>query len=176
MKKLFLILILLTSIILLSGCGIFNLNTFVLPDDTEFLALVQELDTPEKICQYMLENFTYELHSLYAPDPYTLWQTQKGDCNDFSTFATFIADYHGYETYQIKIFYKNSAMNHYLAIYKEKGLYNFSDNYYYFPVNYDNFSDIVLLDSQWIYNYYGYIWSKYTVYDYDNNIVEQVIR
>ncbi len=173
MKKLLILLIL---IFLLSGCGIYNLNIFVLPDDTEFLTLVQELDTPRKICQYMLENFTYELHGLYAPCPYTLWQTQKGDCNDFSTFATFIANYHGYKTYQIKIFYKNSTMNHYLAIYRENGLYNFSDNQYYFPVNCDNFSDIVLLDSQWMYYSYGFILSSYTIYDYWNNVVEQVIR
>ena len=176
MKKLPLILILLTSIILLSGCGIYNLNCFTLPDDIEFLALIQELNTPKKICQYMADNFTYELHIFNILSPYQLYITQKGDCDDFANFAIFISNYHGYETFLVKICYKNYAINHYLAIYKENGQYNFSDNQYYFSVNYDKFSDIVLLDSQWMYISYGYTWSKYIVYDYWNNIVEQVTR
>lgn len=171
MKKLFFISIL--FIFLLSGCGIYNLNNFVLPDDTRFIALVQELDTPRKISAYMIENFTYELHLLNILSPYQLYINKKGDCDDFANFAIFIAHHHSYETFLIKICYKNLAINHYLAIYKENGLYNFSDNQYYFSVNYDNFSDIVELDSQWIYDCYGYIWSKYIVYDFWNDIVEQ---
>ena len=174
MKKLLILLIL--STFFLSGCDIYNLNTFVLPDDAEFLALIQELDNPHKISQYMQDNFTYQLHLFNILSPYQLYITQKGDCDDFANFAMFISNYHGYETFLIKICYKNYAINHYLAIYKENCLYNFSDNQYYFPVNHDNFSDIVLLDSQWMYISYGYTWSKYIVYDYDNNIVEQVTR
>jgi len=170
MKKL---LILLIFISLLSGCGICNLDYFTVPDDTKFLALVQELDTPRKICQYMADNFTYELHGLYAPNPYILWQIQKGDCNDFASFAQFIANFHGYKTYLVRICFNNHSYDHYIMIYLENGLYNFSDNQYYFPVNYDNFSDIVLLDSQCVYNSYGYIWSKYIVYDYDMNIITE---
>ena len=51
MKKIILIIIVL---ILLTGCNeIYNLSNFILPDDAEFLALVEELDTPYKIGQYM---------------------------------------------------------------------------------------------------------------------------
>ncbi len=174
MKKILILLIL--SVFLLSGCGIYNLNFFVLPDDAEFLALIQELDTPEKIGDYMLDNFEYEPHPYILLTPYQLYITKKGDCDDFANFARFIAHYHGYETFLIKISYNNYAFNHYLAIYKENGLYNFSDNQHYFLVNYNNFYDIVLLDSQWVYDRYGYIWTKYTVYDYNNNIVEQVTK
>jgi len=88
MKKIILLILIL---ILLTGCGIFNLNGWICPDDGEFLAVIEELDTPQKIGDYMLENFTYEAHNFYAPDPYTLWKTKKGDCNDFSTFGVFIA-------------------------------------------------------------------------------------
>lgn len=164
----------LTLTILLSGCSILNLADFVLPDDINFINTIKELDTPEKICSYMKENFTYKKNLFYNPDPYTLWQTKKGDCNDFSTFATFVANYHGYETYQIKIYYQNSVFNHFLAIYKENGLYNFSTNRSYYPVNYDNFSDIVKFNSEQVYNAYGYLWSSYIVYDYNMNIVEKV--
>ena len=173
MKKLLVLFILLT--LLLSGCGLYNLSNFVLPDDAEFLALVQELDTPEKIGNYMLENFTYELHLLNILTPYQLYIAQKGDCDDCANFAMFISNYHNIETFLIKICYKNYAINHYLAIYKENDLYNFSENQYYYFVNYDNFLDIVKLNSQWMYYSYGYICSKYIVYDYNNNIIEQFI-
>ena len=174
MKKLLVLFIILT--IFLSGCSLLNLNDFVLPNDIEFINTIKTLDTPEKICNYMKDNFICEPHVFYILNPYQLYITQKGDCDDFANFSIFISNYHGYETFLIKICYKNYAINHYLAIYKENDLYNFSDNQNYFPVNYDNFSNIVKLDSQWIYDSYGYIWSSYVVYDYWNNIVEQVTK
>ena len=169
MKKLSLILILLTSIILLSGCGIYNLNCFTLPDDIEFLALIQELNTPKKICQYMADNFTYEAHAFYAPSPYTLWKTGRGDCNDFATFGIFIANYHDYETYLAKIYYKNTNYQHILAVYKENGYYTFSDNQYYNPYgqSYILFSDIIQIYNGWL---------SYIIYDYDMNIVKQYTK
>ncbi|MCK4321992.1 hypothetical protein KAX08_05710 [candidate division WOR-3 bacterium] len=139
MKKLVLILIL---TVFLSGCGIFNLNNFVMPDDMEFLAIVESLDTPQKICQYMQENFTYEYHTFYAPSPYILWKIREGDCNDFSTFAVFIADYHGYETYQIMIRFKGTLIGHYLGVFVENG-YNYSNNRLYHPINVNTFEEVV---------------------------------
>jgi len=167
MKKLFVCLIL---VFLLSGCGIYNLNNFVLPDDTEFLALVQELDTPEKIGDYMIKNFTYKIHDFYIPDPYTLWQIKKGDCNDFSTFGVFIADYHGYETYQIEIF-DNTLYQHYVAIYNEDIWYSITDCQNYF-FGFYNFREIV----EYVCNVRNKTWSEYIVYDYWNNVIEQEIN
>ena len=169
MKRLLVLFILLLTIFL-SGCGIYNLNSFVLPDDTEFLALIQELYTPEEICQYMLDNFESEEHPFISLTPYQLFVTQKGDCNDFSTFAIFVANYHNYETYQIHIFFKGTSTEHMLGIYLENGKYNFSDNQYYIFTNSPDFKTII--------NYYDTFmtdltWSKYIVYDYDMNIIEQ---
>jgi hypothetical protein len=171
MKKVILISIIL---IFLTGCGgLYNLNNFVLPDDLGFLTLIEELNTPEKISNYMLENFEYEPHIKNILTPYELYLIKKGDCDDLSNFIRFIANYHNFETYQIKIFYKNTVYYHAIAVFKENNRYNFSDNQYYFLVNYDNFFDIVQLNSRRIHFYYGYIWTKYVVYDYWNNIVER---
>jgi len=168
MKKLLILLILLT--IFLSGCGIFNLNGWVIPDDTEFLALVQELDTPEKICQYMLDNFTYEIHDFYTLDPYELWQTQKGDCDDMSAFGCFVADYHNYETYQIKIF-DNTLFTHFVAVYDENIWYSITDcqNYYF---GFNTFREIV----NHVCDIRLKTWTKYIVYNYWNDIIEQVTK
>ena len=164
MKKIILFLIL---ILFLSSCGVFNLNDFVLPDDIDFIETIETLNTPEKICAYMKDNFEYKAHAFYAPDPYTLWKTQKGDCNDFATFAIFIAHYHGYETYQIRIFYKNTFSYHVIAVFKENNKYNFSHNQGYFFVEKTTFKEIVLR------YFFNYELKSYKVFDYDMNLIEQ---
>jgi len=169
MKKLLILFILL--IIFLSGCGLYNLNNFVLPNDAEFLALIQELDTPQKICQYMLDNFESEIHLNYDLTPYELYINRKGDCNDFTAFALFIANYHGYETYQILMLFPKPIYLidtwHTIPIFKENHCYTFSENQCYFNQCYNSFDDIMQI-------YNG--WSKYIVYDYNMNIVEQVTK
>ena len=170
MKKLLILLIL--STLLLNGCA-YSLNIFVLPSDTEFCALVEKLDTPRKICRYMLYNFTFEPHAGIPLTPYQLYILRKGDCDDFSNFAVFVANYHGYETYQIAISYENICYNHCLAIYKEDGKYNFSDNQTYIFVETINFREIV---DRYNFPSRDVIWLQYIVYDYNMNIVEQVIR
>jgi len=162
------IILLILISILLTGCGVCNLNSFILPDDEEFLAVIEELDTPQKIGDYMLENFTCEAHIFYAPDPYTLWKTKKGDCNDMATFGVFVANYHGYTTYQIHIYYQKTLISHYLAVYRENNKYSFTDNQYYY-YGFDTFRDIVEESGK----HTGLIWTKYIVYDYNNDIIEE---
>ncbi len=168
MKKTLLIISIL-SIIFLTGCGFFNLSNFVLPDDIRFLITIQTLNTPEKVCNYMKNNFEYKAHPIYSPDPYTLWRIKKGDCNDMSTFGVFVANYHGYETYQIHIFYKRTLVSHYIAVYVEGDEMSFSDNWVYIPMQKDSFAEIVDYDC-WLQEREL---KNYIVYDYENNEVER---
>jgi len=159
-KKLLLIVSVL-SILFLTSCG-------TTPDNGEFIACISELDTPEKIGSYMLENFTYEIHDLFTLSPYELWKTKKGDCDDFSAFGVFVADYHGYKTWQIKI-YDNTPYQHYVAVYDEDIWYSITDNrYYYF--GFDTFREIV----DYVCDMRNKIWTKYIVLDYWNDVVEEV--
>ncbi|GAH59975.1 unnamed protein product, partial [marine sediment metagenome] len=99
-KKIILIISIL-SIIFLTGCGgFFNFDGWIWPDDLEFIAMIEGLKTPSDIGNYMIENFTGEEHLFYELDPYTLWKIKKGDCSDFANFGRFAAHWHGYETYQ----------------------------------------------------------------------------
>jgi hypothetical protein len=166
------VIILLLLTILLSGCGFYNLSNFILPDDLEFIKVVEELDTPQRICNYMKDNFIYELHSLYAPDPYTLWKNKKGDCNDFSTFGVFIANYHNYEVYQIKICFNNYALYHEIAVYIENGKYNYSSNQTYRSIQANSFQEVMEDYDNWDYRYEV---KNYKVYDYDMNELKEVI-
>lgn len=171
MKKIILSIIIL---IFLTGCGLYDLNDFVMPDDTEFINVVEELNTPQKIGNYMENNFEYEAHGFYNPDPYILWQIKKGDCNDFATFGAFIANYHSYKTWRIKIYYKNTINNHCIVVYKEDDGLSFTDNQYYnryLPgfFRFNNFRDIVQHNSSITLK----IWTRYIVYDYWDNLVEE---
>ena len=165
MKKLLILLILL--ILFLTGCSIYNLNTFVLPDDAEFIALVQELDTPEKIGDYMLENFTYKPNSMLL-NPYQLFVTKNGNCDDFSLFITYIAHRHNYETYQILIELPLDEY-HMIGVFKEGDYYNISENTLYIESFCQNFKEI--MNS---YLYQG--WLSYIVYNYNMNVIEQVTK
>lgn len=162
MKKIILLLIL---TIFLSGCSVFNLDDFVLPDDIEFLKIIENLNTPEKICNYMEENFEYEFHPLKTLTPYNLFLHRKGDCDDFATFAIYISNYHGYETYQIKIYFSGTLIRHYLGVFVENGIYTFSSNRDYYPWLNDTFTDVVECYTN------KYIFFK--VYDYNMNLIEQ---
>ena len=163
------ILLIIMVCLLLSGCGIYDLDNFVTPNDTEFIAVIDSLDTPEKICQYMQDNFIYKYHSIYDPDPYTLWQTKKGDCNDMATFGTWVANYHRYTTYQIQIFFKDLQFTHYVAIYDEGNSKYSITNDQFFDFWFYNFEDIVDYSSDLA----QIEWTKYKVFDYDNNMIEK---
>jgi hypothetical protein len=161
MKKLLFLLIL--SIFFLNGCT-YNLNTFVLPDDAKFFAIVESLTTPKEIVQYMKNNFTFATYGYtYALDPYTLWKTKKGDCDDFSNFATFIAHHHGYETWQITLIWDWHDIPHRIAVYKEGNSYSISGNLEY-SNGYTSIQDIL---SVWIKSL-----DRYIIYDYEMNILE----
>lgn len=167
MKKLLLVIIL---SLFLSGCGIYDLGNFTVPNNIQFLETIEKLSTPQEISRYMIRNFTYELHSFYAPDPYILWKTGKGDCNDMSTWAQWVGNYHNYETWQIEIFYLVDPLwRHWVAVFNEDGRYNFTDNQYYFPINATSFREIVEYDSYYLTRK---TWMKYIVYDYEMNVIE----
>jgi hypothetical protein len=153
--------------LMMSGCGLFNLNGWVVSDDLEFLEVVESLKTPEMICNYM-KNFNYKEHPFYAPDPYTFWKLGEGDCNDFETFARFVADYHGYTTYRVVVYIKGVFFRHALAVFEEDG-FTYQDIKAYKPIYADTFKEVV---EHWEKSQMGYEVRKYKVYDYEGNEVD----
>lgn len=165
MKK---IIVLFIVSILLSSCTtlyVLNPSQITMPDDLEFFAIVEELDTPPKIANYIANNFTYKVHSFYKPTPYTLWRIKEGDCNDFSTFACFVANYHGYETYQM-VLSDSSPYAHVVAIFYENNYYSIIDNqlYYYNFNSFQNIIDFVC------YKHYK-VWNNYIIYNFNMDII-----
>jgi len=162
-------------LLILTGCfynpAILNLPTFDLPDDKEFIATINELDTPYKVWQYMEENFTYKSHPYNAVNPYELWQTGLGDCNDFSTWFAFVLNYHGYEIYQIRIL---KDYNHWLGVVVLEDIgYAWLSNLKYYPYfARATFGEIV--DTYC--SLKGCSCTGYEVYDYEMNVVEEAVK
>lgn len=166
MRRLFLITIILS---LLTGCGVYNFvipvdMEFVIPDDAEFIAMRESLKTPEEILTYMRDNFVYAAYGYtYTLDPYTLWKIKEGDCDDLSNFAVFIANYHGYSTWQITLFWDWNDKLHRIAVFKEGDLYSLSSNLEY-QSGYTSIADVL---SGWIESL-----ERYIIYDYRMTVIE----
>jgi hypothetical protein len=141
MRKILALILIILSIIL-SGCSpaIFNLNSFVMPDDTEFMETIKELDTPLKITQYMYFNFDYKMQKYGVKTPYELWKVKKGDCNDFSNWVNFVGNYHDYETYQMRLI--KEGINHWLGIFKIDGEYYYTDNQFFNSTPYNSLQEL----------------------------------
>ena len=165
--------LLIIALIFLSGCDIYNLANFVIPDDPEFIAVVENLNTPEKVCKYMEENFTPSVMEWWKSySPYQIWlaniRTKFGDCNDYATFLLFTVNYHGYPVWQILLCYKDGS-SHMIAAFIENGNYNYSSNFLYKPIQVDTFEEVV--DYQMAHG--TRTLKRYIVYDYYMNFVER---
>jgi hypothetical protein len=176
MKKLIILFIIIIFLPLISGCTLpdeseqilpfSHLKDFNMPKDSEFIDTIETLDTPEKICQYMSNNFTgYEnLEDDYTP--YQMFQIKQGDCADYSCFAAFTANYHNFETYLVYIVldvpWLETTQAHLFTVYKVDNHYAFSD-YSYYTDGFNSISDII--------DTYAWV-THYTIYDCQMNIVD----
>lgn len=144
------------------------------PSDKEFVDCISRLDTPKKIGAYMLENFvSYSKEG--KPDvrnPYRFWKIKRGNCVDFSEFGAFVANYHGYEVYQVGIFYEGISGKHLITIYVEGGGMSFTDNQYYFDNHGDWFNSFEEIKDLLCASHPGYQIREYTINSYENRIIK----
>jgi len=165
----FLVFVLLTT----AGCGIFNISSWVMPDDLEFMQIVNELDSPQKICDYLKDNFTYKYNPYYSPSPYEFWLEKEGDCNDFADFGRWVAFQQGIEAYRYLVHLQDTIVSHAMTVYVVGGLYDYQNVTQYVPLQTDSFGDIVI---DWQSKQTKYEWTSYKVYDWDNNLIEKGVR
>jgi len=151
--------------LLLSGCypvlPFTNLSDFYIPDDLYFSDTIEALDTPQKTCDYMKENFTPCENPEHDWNPYQMFVYKFGDCADYCCFAAFVANYHGYKTYLVYII-SNDISAHMITVYIVNDSYNYSNWDMYICKQAESIKEI--LDG-------FYPVMSYTVYDCDLNIV-----
>jgi len=134
-------------------------------DDSEFVDIVNALDGPKKICQYMENNINYK--ALSGPhSPYQTYLSKEGDCADYAVFASAIANFHGYECFIIIMYWTSNAC-HAITVYNMGNYYTYSSNYLYFDQNFDSIEECV---NHCASTYIGFIegtLSSYEVYNWD---------
>lgn len=133
--------------------------------DNSFYETILELNTPGKISQYMYNNFNYSYQPYGVKEPLELFITKKGDCNDFSNFAAFVGNYHGYTVYQVRLLKEN--INHWIAVFKVNNHFIYLNNQYLNIDKYEYIYDIIDFYSIFYKDYLGY-----EIYDYKLNLIE----
>jgi len=143
---------------LLPGVGLYQ-------DDPEFVNVVNALDGPKKICQYMENNINYK--ELSGPhSPYQTYLSKEGDCADYAVFASAIANFHGYECFYI-LMYWTSDMCHAITVYNMGDYYTYSSNCLYFGQRFNSIEECVNhCASTYIGDIEGNL-SSYEVYNWD---------
>ena len=175
------IIILIFILCLLCGCRIYDLTNFTVPNDTRFLALIESLDTPKKIVEYM-GSFEWNV-SFHTYSPYEMYLANlegwddTGDCDDFAAFGAYAANWHGYITYRMTMWVKTQifyglplVLPHVICIYVEDGKYTYSNNSNYIPIFTDTFQNIINDYLERSPDVRSIV--SWKVYDYDMNLVE----
>ena len=124
MKKLFVLVMVLFFCLFYAGCSWVTIPP-VIPDnggmdeyDSEFISLLNELNTPLKLLNF-LSTCHYKEHD-GAYTPYEFYNKREGDCVDFSIFSCYILHYHDYKVYSVSIFFLNESEGHLLTIFEYK--------------------------------------------------------
>jgi hypothetical protein len=94
-------------------------TTQELADSSNFTAVVDQLDTPEKALQYMRDTFIFATHypGLRSYPPEEFFRIKKGDCKDYATFFSYVLAQHGYYAEIVSIKYSGSG--HSVTIFRD---------------------------------------------------------
>jgi hypothetical protein len=138
----------------ISGMGLYQ-------EDPGFVNIVNQLDSPREICQYMDKYFNYKV--LDGPhSPYQTYLSKEGDCGDHAVFAANIAHFHGYDCYYAGIEWTNDQ-RHAIVVYEMGDHYTYSSVTQYFNQSFDSIIDCVNHCT----SRFGYTLSDYEVFNWD---------
>jgi len=133
MKKLLIYGMMLFFVIFLVSCSGITTPTTVPDDggmdeyDPQFISLLNELNTPLKLMDYLLDNMQYKMTDV-AYTPYEFYLKKEGDCGDYATFNCYVLHYNDYEVYWVYIIFANPNMHpHAIAVFEHKA----TDNYWW---------------------------------------------
>ena len=124
MKKLFILTTVLFFCLFFVGCSWVTTPT-VIPDnggmdeyDPQFISLLNELNTPLKLLNFLSTCHYKEHDGVYTP--YEFYIGEEGDCIDFGIFSCYVLHYHDYIVYSIPIFFLNESVGHLLTVFEYK--------------------------------------------------------
>ncbi len=106
-RKCFFVILFLILAIFLTGCSGGGIVTPAIETkEGEFQEVVNRLDTPQKLVEYMSKNFKHYVEVYGEPpgeyNPYLpedFFYIRVGNCEDFSAFSSYVLDQHGYSVF-----------------------------------------------------------------------------
>ena len=124
MKKIFVLGIALFFCLFFVGCSWVTAPP-IIPDnggmdeyDSQFISLLDKLNTPLKLLNF-LSTCHYKKHdSLYTP--YEFYIKKEGDCVDFSIFSYYVLHYHNYVVNSVRIQFFNESSGHIITVFAHK--------------------------------------------------------
>ena len=159
-------LIVLCLVFMLSSCAA-TLRNFTPEQKLEFEQFVQSCDTPEKLQNWMIENFEYgyekrhkmrqagkvpharsrrQFHYNWTDYPIDVYHRKTGVCQDSSNFCVFILRQHGYKAKMTYTFNPGYGSGHYVAEFeRDSKWWKIGDtNSHYIEGPYDSVKEIAL--------------------------------
>jgi hypothetical protein len=124
MKKLFVLGMVLFFCLFFVGCSRVTTPP-IIPDnggmdeyDSQFISLLDKLNTPLKLLNFLSTCHYKEHDSAYTP--YEFYIGKEGDCVDFGIFSCYVLHYHDYNVYSVPIFFLNESAGHLLTVFEYK--------------------------------------------------------
>jgi len=124
MKKLFVLGTVLFFCVFYAGCGGVTTPT-IIPDnggmdeyDSQFISLLNELNTSLKLLNYLGTCHYKEHDGVYTP--YEFYIGKEGDCVDYSLFSCYVLHYYDYVVYSVPIFFINESSGHLITVFEYK--------------------------------------------------------
>ncbi len=113
----------------LSGCGQVNQQIVSdahaeaqeLKEASSFETVVQDLNTPQKVYDWMRTNITYRQDTSAADefcDAETTFARGYGDCDDYAMFANYVLEQHGYATQVVSVY--TETQGHAVCVWKDE--------------------------------------------------------
>lgn len=141
-----------------AGCGITKCVTAesytATSEQTSYSTTVTNLNTPQKIFDWMLLNLHYmpdQTKSDEFRSAELTYELRYGDCDDYANFASTILQKHGYQVEILSIF--NQTQGHAVCVWQENnGSYNFLSNINIYYVQAKSYAEIAsIVYKNWTY-------------------------
>lgn len=187
MKKLFISGMILFFCVFFVSCSGGTTPPLTFPDDggmgsydPQFISLLNELYSPNKLAVYLIQNTQYKEHDgIYTP--YEFYLRKEGDCADYSVFSCYVLHYHDRIAYSVIMLFSDVEYGHAITVFESKkdiddslgwapnmGKYSYFTTYRYIipagtnPGGFDTIKDCV--------DHYMEHWgSKHTLASYEVN-------
>ena len=138
-------------------------NAQLLDQNFSINTLASHLKNPQDVALYMWRHFNYEGDQRqfgqedYWQSAAEIFQTKKGDCEDFAIFAKQILEINGYRAFILNL---HGTKDHSICIFKQGGKYGAVDGGQFIAADFENLQSLI--------SYIDRFWTKAAIVEADS--------